>query len=194
MVRKKKEIYKPELIIKSMKYSNDSLTVGFEAGRLTVAAPCLVNRLDKEDVTGAALQAVNRVVVLLNVWDDHPAVRRVIQTWQNTHRKHVWAKHLAQNWNKPFQSPDPTPPGWVAAARDHTVSVRSCWSIPLPRPQVYRGALPSPLRRWDAFTKPNLFPIKEKKKKLFAQSDERTPEGWKRATAFKGGNDVWKVG
>lgn len=86
MVRKK-EIYKPEL--KSLKYSNNSLTVGFEAGRLTVAAPCLVDRLDKEDVTGAALQAVNCVVVLLNVGDNHPAIRRVVQTWQDTQRKHV---------------------------------------------------------------------------------------------------------
>lgn len=80
---------KKELKIKSLKYSNGSLTVGFEAGRLTVAAPCLVDRLDKEDVTGAALQAVNRVVVLLNVRDDHPAVRRVVQTWQDTHGKQV---------------------------------------------------------------------------------------------------------
>lgn len=51
----------------------------------------------------------------------------------------------------------------------------------------------APLRRWDAFTKLNLFPIK-KKKKAFVQSDERTPEGSKTATAFNGGNDVWKVG
>lgn len=82
-------MYKAELIIKSLKSSGDSLTVGFEAGRLTVAAPCLVDRLDEEDVTGAALQAVNRVVVLLNVWDDHPAVCRVVQTWRDTHRNHI---------------------------------------------------------------------------------------------------------
>ncbi len=65
-----------------------SLTVGFEAGRLTVAASCLVDSLDKEDITGATLQAVHRVVVLLDVRYDHPAVCRVVQTWQihrNTH-------------------------------------------------------------------------------------------------------------
>lgn len=64
------------------------LTVGFEASWLTVAASCLVDGLDKEDVTGAALQAVHCVVVLLDVGDDHPAVCRVVQTWQghrNTH-------------------------------------------------------------------------------------------------------------
>ena len=51
-----------------------SLTVGFEAGRLAVAASCLVDSLDKEDITGATLQAVHRVVVLLDVRYDHPAV------------------------------------------------------------------------------------------------------------------------
>lgn len=80
--------YISKLFTNSLKYSHP-LTVGFEAGRLTVAAPCLVDSFDKEDVTGAALQAVNRVVVLLDVWDDHPAVRRVVQTWQKTHRRHV---------------------------------------------------------------------------------------------------------
>ena len=57
-----------------------SLTVGFEACRLTVATSCLVDGLHKEDVPGAALQAVHRVVVLLDVWYDHPAVGRVVQT------------------------------------------------------------------------------------------------------------------
>lgn len=57
------------------------LTVCFEAGWFTVAASCLVNSLDKEDVTGATLQAVHRVVVLLDVRYNHPAVCRVVQTW-----------------------------------------------------------------------------------------------------------------
>lgn len=89
---------------------------------------------------------MNCVVVLLNVRDDHPAVRRVVQTWQDTHthRQHVWAKHptLKLNWNK------------------H--SVRSCWSIPLPHPQVYCGALPS----GDGMHSQSwiYFPIKEKKR------------------------------
>lgn len=54
------------------------LTVGLEARWLTVAAPCLVDGLDKEDVARAALQTVHRVVVLLDVGDDHPAVCRVV--------------------------------------------------------------------------------------------------------------------
>lgn len=57
-----------------------SLTVGFEAGWLTVAASCLVDSLDKEDITGATLQAVHRVVVLLDVGNNHPALQRVAQT------------------------------------------------------------------------------------------------------------------
>lgn len=55
-----------------------SLTVRFEAGGLTVAASCLVDSLDKEDVAGATLQAMHCVVVLLDVGYDHPAVCRVV--------------------------------------------------------------------------------------------------------------------
>lgn len=66
-----------------------SLTVGFEAGWLTVAASCLVDSLDKEDITGATLQAVHRVVVLLDVWHDHPTVCGVVQTWQRHRNTHV---------------------------------------------------------------------------------------------------------
>lgn len=56
------------------------LTVGFQTCWLAVAAPRLVDGLDEEDVAGAALQAVHRVVVLLDVGNDHPAVCRVVQT------------------------------------------------------------------------------------------------------------------
>ena len=73
-----------------------SLTVGFEAGRLAVAASCLVDSLDKEDITGATLQAVHRVVVLLDVRYDHPAVCRVVQTWQ-IHRHTHTQRHTHTN-------------------------------------------------------------------------------------------------
>lgn len=72
-----------------------SLTVGFEAGGFTVAAPCLVDGLDKEDVTGAALQAVHCVVVLFDVGYNHPAVCRVVQTCRShtdTQGDHKWAR------------------------------------------------------------------------------------------------------
>lgn len=64
-----------------------SLTVGFEAGRLAVAASCLVDSLDKEDITGATLQAVHRVVVLLDVGNNHPALQRVTQTCEERERR-----------------------------------------------------------------------------------------------------------
>lgn len=57
------------------------LTVGFECSRLTAATSCLINCFDNEDVLGAALQAVNSVVVLLDIGHDHPAVSRVTETW-----------------------------------------------------------------------------------------------------------------
>ena len=66
-----------------------SLTVGFEAGRLTVAASCLVNSLDEKDISGPTLQAVHCVVVLLDVRYDHPAVCRVVQTWQSHRHTHT---------------------------------------------------------------------------------------------------------
>lgn len=55
-------------------------TVGLEAGRLTVPAACLVDGLHQEDVASATLQPVHRVVVLLDVGDDHPAVHGVVET------------------------------------------------------------------------------------------------------------------
>ena len=86
-----------------------SLTVGFEAGRLAVAASCLVDSLDKEDITGATLQAVHRVVVLLDVRYDHPAVCRVVQTWQihrhtHTHKDTHTHKHSMRNQVLPMFS------------------------------------------------------------------------------------------
>ena len=55
-------------------------TVGLEPGRLAVPAARLVDGLDQEDVAGATLQPVHRVVVLLDVGDDHPAVHGVVET------------------------------------------------------------------------------------------------------------------
>lgn len=51
------------------------LTVGLQSPRLTASASCLVNGLDNKDILGAALQAVHRVVVLLDVGNNHPALQ-----------------------------------------------------------------------------------------------------------------------
>lgn len=56
------------------------LTVGLEFSRRAAAASGLIHGLHDEDVLGSALQAVNGVVVLLDVGHDHPAVHRVTQT------------------------------------------------------------------------------------------------------------------
>ena len=58
------------------------LTVGLERPRLTAAAARLVDGPHHEHVLGAALQAVHRVVVLLDVGHDHPAVQGVAQAWR----------------------------------------------------------------------------------------------------------------
>lgn len=57
-----------------------ALTVCLQLPRLAAAAARLVDGLDNEDVLGAALQTVDRVVVLLDVGHDHPAIGRVTQT------------------------------------------------------------------------------------------------------------------
>lgn len=57
-----------------------ALTVCLQLPRLAAAAACLVDGLDDEDVLGATLQTMDRVVVLLDVGHDHPAVGRVTQT------------------------------------------------------------------------------------------------------------------
>ena len=57
-----------------------SRTVCLQLPRLTAAAACLVDGHDNEDVLGAALQPMDRVVVLLDVGHDHPAIGRVAQT------------------------------------------------------------------------------------------------------------------
>lgn len=59
------------------------LTVGLQRSRLAAATSCLVDGFDDEDVLGTALQAMNRVVVLLDVGDDHPAIRRITETWKD---------------------------------------------------------------------------------------------------------------
>ena len=62
-------------------------TVRLQLPRLTAAAACLVDGLDNEDVLGAALQPMDRVVVLLDVGHDHPAIGRVAQTCK---AKQLW--------------------------------------------------------------------------------------------------------
>ena len=52
-----------------------SLTVGFQSPRFTAPAPRLVNGLDNKNILGAALQTVHGVVVLLDVWNNHPALQ-----------------------------------------------------------------------------------------------------------------------
>lgn len=56
------------------------LTVCLQFPWLAATAAGLVDGLDDEDVLGATLQPVHRVVVLLDVGDDHPAICRVTQT------------------------------------------------------------------------------------------------------------------
>lgn len=56
-------------------FSHQLLTVGLQSPWFTAPASCLVNGLDNKDVLGAALQAVYRVVVLLDVGDNHPALQ-----------------------------------------------------------------------------------------------------------------------
>lgn len=57
-----------------------ALTVCLQLPRFTAAAARLVDGLDDEDVLGAALQTVHRVVVLLDIGHNHPAIGRVTQT------------------------------------------------------------------------------------------------------------------
>lgn len=56
------------------------LAVCLQLPRLTAAAARLVDGLDDEDVLGATLQTMDRVVVLLDVGHNHPAIGRVTQT------------------------------------------------------------------------------------------------------------------
>lgn len=64
------------------------LTVGFESSRFAVSAACLVDSLDEKDVTSAALQAVDCVVILLDIGHNHPAIYRVIQTCKVRETEH----------------------------------------------------------------------------------------------------------
>lgn len=64
------------------------LTVGLQRSRLAASAPSLVYGLDNEDVLGATLQSVHRIVVLLDVWNDHPTVQGVTQTWWEKLRRY----------------------------------------------------------------------------------------------------------
>lgn len=57
-------------------------TVGLQCPWLTASASCLVNSLDNKNILGATLQAVHCVVVLLDVGNNHPALQRVAQAWE----------------------------------------------------------------------------------------------------------------
>lgn len=58
-----------------MVFSRLALTVGLQSPRVTAPAARLVDGLDNKDVLGAALQTVHRVVVLLDVGNNHPALQ-----------------------------------------------------------------------------------------------------------------------
>lgn len=62
-------------------------TVSFESRRFAAAVSRLVYGLHDEDVLGSALKAVHGVVVLLDIWYNHPAVSRVAQTWSADRQK-----------------------------------------------------------------------------------------------------------
>ncbi len=51
------------------------LTVGLQGPRFTTPASRLVNGLDNKDILGATLQTMHRVVVLLDVGNNHPALQ-----------------------------------------------------------------------------------------------------------------------
>lgn len=59
----------------AFRFSHQSLTVGLQSPRFTAPASRLVNGLDNKDILGAALQAMYRVVVLLDVGNYHPALQ-----------------------------------------------------------------------------------------------------------------------
>ena len=63
------------------------LTVSLQSPWLTAPASRLVNGLDNKDILGATLQTVHRVVVLLDVGNNHPALQRVTQTCEETERR-----------------------------------------------------------------------------------------------------------
>lgn len=67
--------------------SSAARTVSFEFCWFAAAVSRLVYGFHNEDVLGSALEPVHSVVVLLDVWYNHPAVGRVAQTW-NRHRRH----------------------------------------------------------------------------------------------------------
>lgn len=60
--------------------STTARTVSFEFRCFAATVSCLVYGLHDEDVLGSALKTVHGVVVLLDVWYNHPAVGRVAQT------------------------------------------------------------------------------------------------------------------
>lgn len=62
------------------------LTVGLQSPWFTAPASRLINGLDNEDIFGAALEAVHGVVVLLDVRNNHPAIQRITQTWEEGER------------------------------------------------------------------------------------------------------------
>lgn len=60
---------------------------------MAAAVSRLVYGLNNEDVLGSALQTVHSVVILLDVWYNHPAVGRVAQTWNADRQEKVLHQH-----------------------------------------------------------------------------------------------------
>lgn len=78
--------------------SSAARTVSFEFCWFAAAVSCLVYGFHNEDVLGSTLEPVHSVVVLLDVWYNHPAVGRVAQTWNadRHHEKCRWGIGLIQ--------------------------------------------------------------------------------------------------
>ena len=66
---------------------NSSHTVCLEFPRFTAAGSSLVYGLQYKNVLDATLEPVHGVVILLDVWYNHPAVSRVTQTWSADRQK-----------------------------------------------------------------------------------------------------------
>lgn len=50
------------------------LTICLQFSGLAISAASLINGLHNKDVLGATLQPMHCVVVLFNIWNNHPAV------------------------------------------------------------------------------------------------------------------------
>lgn len=81
----KRELHTISVLFKCLTESNQEerkrfrlgvklLTVCFQLSRFTIAAASLINGLNNKDVLGATLQAMHCVMVLFDIWNNHPAV------------------------------------------------------------------------------------------------------------------------